>query len=168
MGKHESGRRESRPKYETPLISHHLRRNIWSPQPIALIPVIGPLAADAAVAPASVKFFVDTGADITVIPRHIADLHRIQFTKKQRFDLTGFKSRTKAPDGKEVKVSLEGYLNEIEIALCGTRVVIDYVVVLENVPWAILGRAGVIDKFRISVGGGLLTIEAIDVSHRET
>jgi len=160
MGKYTSGRHGQPQKFEVPLVPHALPRDIWSPQPLALIPVAGPLVAGAPLSPAYVRFFVDTGADITVIPRHIVeDVHHIRSDTRKSYNLSGLQTRAKSDRG-DVPVHLEGYLNYLTIQLCGIEHEIPYVVAFdERVRWSVLGRAGVIDVFRISVGNGLLTID---------
>jgi gag-polyprotein putative aspartyl protease len=161
MSKHASGHRVPRQKFEEPLTPYNMPRGIWSPQPIASVSVTGPFSAGTQIVPAKIKFFVDTGADITVIPREIANLYKLRYDTKQYYGLMGYQTQAKTEHGSDMKIGLEGYLNHLTIQLCGIEHRIPYVVVFdEQVKWSVLGRAGVIDVFRISVGCGLLTIEA--------
>jgi hypothetical protein len=145
MPKPESSRRPPSQRLDVPLESLDLLRGIWSPQPIVSLPV----RSDGH--EARLRFLVDTGAAITMIPKWIADAHGLPNDRRRHYPLQGLGG------------TAEAYLHEFKVFLCGAWHSLPCAIAHSSphspLNEAVVGRAGIIDHFVISIGNGRLVIE---------
>lgn len=124
-----------------------LPRGLWSPQPVVN------LAVRTERTEARLRFLVDTGAAITMIPKWIADAQGLPNNRRKNYALVGLGSR------------VEAYLHEFDVFLCGTWHTIPCAIAhgepRSPLNEAVLGRAGIVDFFVVCVGNGRLKIRPI-------
>jgi hypothetical protein len=99
-------------------------------------------------------FYVDSGADITIIPRSVGELLQLELVENEIIDLSGI------GEGK-ISVAIKSINMEIAGARFKSRI---GWALTEKVP-LLLGRLDVFDRFRISfeIGHGFLDLQPCSV-----
>jgi len=87
----------------------------------------------------SVSMYIDSGADITLIPRSMGELLGFEFNKSEITELSGVGGGMVAVIIKKVPMRIEEYEFDVKIAWS----------MIEEVPY-LLGQEGVFDRFNIN------------------